>query len=510
MSHSSLVPLSPGGRGARGEGVILSLTLFTLLFLCATPTLAADDAKLTRRQTGDLAIQSRAILRQFCAECHSDGAGKQGRLAVLDFDTITANVPVAFANKLAGEKSQILEFLVDGSMPPAGKSRPTAEQIETIRKWIAAETPSYPKAFDDRTTRQRILEDVKKLEAKDVKYYRYISLAHLVDAKDAPSLATAEQGMQKALISASNKLDYVPEPIDPTATVFRLDLRPVKWETRDLFEKITEGKQAGVASITPFDLLLLEYPYATTLPPGEEEDANAFLVPARQLRPVMFLKGDWLAEALKKGSQLNDEMLALTQLAIAKADDNDGNVPGPIIKPFANAKPFAYTLPRDGTTLFPPLFATTLADVAGEPPPFTLTLELVGIGGVNAITTVPAGSRYNLRLKTEVECKLQLLNVQADGEISLQAVTGGDVVSPGKTKVIAPGNSTERAFLASDSASTEYFIVMIAKKQLPLPQIVRSKHSKNFIWRFYYPEPLADSTNVIRKLVPINIVAKKK
>ena len=137
-----------------------------LLAFVAVGHLRAAEPELRRRQSGDLAIQSRAILSKYCGECHKDGSTRSS-LSMLDHKRlVNLQSPVAFASR-DGSRSQILEFLEDGSMPPADRPRPTPAEIDILKRWIAAKAPSYPKAFDPATTQRVLLDDFAQVPEKD-------------------------------------------------------------------------------------------------------------------------------------------------------------------------------------------------------------------------------------------------------------------------------------------------------------------------------------------------------
>lgn len=479
-------------------GAVLAVTGLSL-----SPGAAAAESRPSRK-TGDLAIQARAILQQYCGTCHTDGPGKKGRLTALDHASVTGSVPVSFANQTLGDRSQILEFLTDGSMPPAGKPRPSKEQIELLRQWIAADTPAYPRAFDERTVRQWIREDIKALDATHpVAAMRYVSLAHLVEAPQKVSLASAEQSLRKAFVAATRRpaLNML-EPIDPTATVFRFDLRPVGWDKKDLFQKVEQGKGEGAASIVPYDLLLLEYPFQTTPHPDDKDQLEKeFFAPTRQFRPNLFLRGDWLAESLKEGTPLADDMLAMTELALAESGKQ---ISGPTPRYFDGAKALVTAAPSDGTAVQPPVGAVYLGDISPEPKPFGLTAD---------VRTASLTKIFKLGLKLEkaegqnaTEAVFHVFRFPTTGDIRWIEIDNGDRLSVGKQRLAAPKRTDmndDAGFAAPPEGGKEFLLVVASKSKLPQPTIVRSEHSENRVWRFYYDDPSFDGRDVVRKLVPI-------
>ncbi len=109
-----------------------ALALLPLLAAAA----GADD--LGPREKGDRAIAARQVLFKYCRECHG-GDTSAGRLTVVDHNRLVdpGPVPVPFASRNKDRpRSQVVEFMRDGSMPPGG--RPTGRSCGTS-PW-----PSWP------------------------------------------------------------------------------------------------------------------------------------------------------------------------------------------------------------------------------------------------------------------------------------------------------------------------------------------------------------------------------
>ena len=121
--------------------------------------------------------------------------------------------PLAFVPSKADLKSrsQVLEFLDDGSMPPGGRPRPTEDEIAAIRDWIRAGAEKFPTSFDDEAVLSWIARDFEgPRQSKHLT--RYVSLAHLIDAKG--DLKKAEAALAEAV---GKKFDEVFNPVPGTA-----------------------------------------------------------------------------------------------------------------------------------------------------------------------------------------------------------------------------------------------------------------------------------------------------
>jgi len=82
------------------------------------------------------------LLTQHCLKCH----GLEGRMAGLDLRTPNLilrggdNGPAVV--KGSAEESLLFKRIANGSMPPGSEKKLTAEQVETIRRWIVAGAPA--------------------------------------------------------------------------------------------------------------------------------------------------------------------------------------------------------------------------------------------------------------------------------------------------------------------------------------------------------------------------------
>src|SRR5262249_4447124 len=134
------------------------------------------------------------------------------------------------------------------------------------------------------------------------KNYRYVSFIR--DGQPLPNLGETEQRLNAALSLIAGE-PVAAEPVDPTATVFRIDLGRFGWSTRELFRKVERRKDVGAVALQPFDLVLLEYPHATRAPNDPQmKRLEQFLAAKNQIRPVAFVRGDWLTSALASDGKL--------------------------------------------------------------------------------------------------------------------------------------------------------------------------------------------------------------
>ena len=498
---------------------------FLVALLVVLPSFTSGAEPPVHRTNGDLAIQARDILQRRCAGCHtgSPDVGKS-KLNVLKHEQLTAKrntVPFV----APGGRSQLLELLKDGSMPPANREPPSAAEIAILEKWVQAGAPAYPQAFDERYVLDAVADDFERENAKIKdrtagEYLRYASFAHLVrDSQAPPDLVAAEARLNEALSRAVGGAPVKVIPIDPAATVFRIELNRLGWWTRDLFERVEAGKPAGADRLRPFDLILLEYSHASALPPGDPTGSRLekLLSPKSQVRPVPYLRGDWLAAALVNGKTLTplaEDISSLARLEMSRASDQPAPKGPPVPRRFGTAPALVGPASAEGRAPILPLSGWYAGDVTPDSAPFGLTAELiVEDQPVKAVTTEQS---FKLRVWADRRVHLSLLWVQADGEPIVQDLGGASVLQVKVTRDLTPKNNPNgfdiAGIITGGDSATEYFVLFASEVPLPDPVIVRSTHAGLPVWRFLL-EPTEkkpfDPNKVVRKVVPIPVTRKK-
>jgi hypothetical protein len=160
---------------------------------------------------------------------------------------------------------------------------------------------------------EAILRDVRMLPAGDRAFARYLSLNHLLAAGlSADELELHRAALAKAINHLSREREIMrPRPIEPTRTVFHIDLRTLGWDKRP-FERIVDDQAVEASAVNRFDLVLLEYPYGVIAEGSAPFDhlADEFLRPAGQVRPIPFVRADWLMTAAMQ-SPLYEDLLGL-------------------------------------------------------------------------------------------------------------------------------------------------------------------------------------------------------
>lgn len=287
----------------------LALTLLTIL---------ASRATAAPADRGDLAVRARAIFLKHCAECHGQNDPRAG-LPLLDYARVTTgDWPVPIVKPAQPDASLLLQLVQEGSMPPGDRPKLAPDELKALEDWVKAQAPGYPARFDEEFALTAILADVGRLGAQAGKV-RYVSFQHLLadDANPHP-VGQYRTALAHALSVLGIAADAL-KPIEPTETVFHLDLLAARLDQTP-FTRVLADQTAQVADdFNLFDLILLEYPDGR-LPgqaPTEQRLTAEFLRPAKQVRPVTYVRGDWLAFALS-GGRLAEDLRKILKAPLAK------------------------------------------------------------------------------------------------------------------------------------------------------------------------------------------------
>ena len=212
---------------------------FTLLaFSLATPS-HADDAALGRR--------AKQVFEANCYLCHGRGGRNEGGFnVVVDLRKLVATRRVVPGDPL---KSKVFKRMADGDMPPEFDDgdqsanpkplpRPSKDDVAAVEAWIKAgapgeSEPGLTRSFiAEKDLLERILKDLEGVGDRDRPYARYFTITHLYNAGlNQDQLLTYRNALSKLVNSLSwGRRVVVPRPIDPTSTVFRIDLRDLRWD----------------------------------------------------------------------------------------------------------------------------------------------------------------------------------------------------------------------------------------------------------------------------------------
>ncbi len=469
-------------------------TLLALLALAAPA--AGAPPEFPARDRGDLAVRARAVLRRHCAECHGDRP-RRGDVSVLDHARLAAPAyPVPLINPAEPRRSLLLEFIRDGSMPPGGRPGPTADEVKTLTDWVAAGAPGYPRAFDDASALAAAAADWDARPPAARSHLRYLTLAHLVHDDAPPPDLRAAEGRLRAALRAGAGREVPATPVDPAATVFRIDLGPAGWAAGDLFDRVERGgPRANAHPLTAFDVLMLEYPHR----PPEGGAAARMAAGMGGVRKMPVVRGDWLADALAPGAPLAADVRALADLAAGKAGCG----------PQAGRH---FTTPG---TADRPLEAWYAGDPAVGP--FAFTTDLVPADQPDTPTAeVRVGESFRLRVQTDRPVRVRVVSVLSDNTTRLQVLEKDSL--PAGTTLLGPRTNVPFAAggLRGDVPETEYFAVFAAEADVPVPTVLRSRHADGIecrernhfpVWRFLFEptDPRVDPARVARRIVPLTV-----
>jgi hypothetical protein len=498
---------------------------------------AEEPAELSPREKGNLAIQARSILNKYCSECHNGKSGSRGTITVLDHSKLlaTGSNPIPFVLPKKAEASQIIQFIEDGTMPPGNRARPSADETAILKKWIAASAPSYPISFDEQSTLKAMLDDLESQPPNVIPHLRYFSLAHLVGEGGAlNSLGAAELQLRAALNWCNPGMVPAPVPVDGTATLYRFDIHQMGWDGRELFFSAPKGAAAGLSNLTPYDLILLEYPHGFRLPDDHPQSSrlNEYLKKAKQIQPVPFLRADWLAAKIGKDKPLAADLKSLNELQQSLKSQGfpplrqEAKVPcGLKPRAFIDREQLTAAARPESLPVLP-LGSWYLGDCRTEPAPFAVKVEAITADS-KPVKSLTKGTPFRLRVTTDHDIHFVLLMVWADGSVVVQATNKGSFLSSGSSMLmpVDKDNKAQGAFqitdiLTGETKAMEYFVLLASSTELPTTTIVKSRHASTQtceeelrfpISRFFFdPEAKKDfdPSRVVRVVVPLEVTAK--
>jgi serine/threonine-protein kinase len=281
-----------------------------------TPAVAPTQPVIDNRST---AAQVKAIFQASCFECHG-GKKTSAGINILDRGLLVSKNKVNLQNPSESTILRLINARDDSVMPPAERPRLSPEQVAIIRQWIFSGAPAFPEDTASNPTAEllkrplgvdyvlrSILDDVRKIPVQDRKYVRYFSHTHLISGGTTrEELALHRDAFTKVINHLSWKPRLVkPAVIEPTQTVFRIDIRELGWD-RPLYRRNHDGKYDAAYNL--YDLALLEYPYGAIYP---TVDAYQRLMPeylsyANQVRPIAFVRTDWFASVVSQPPLYHD------------------------------------------------------------------------------------------------------------------------------------------------------------------------------------------------------------
>ena len=202
----------------------------------------------------NLAQEVSAIFQQSCLICHGPHGSFTEQLVIqssqelIDMRKVIPGDP---DNSIFYQR--LIETAVERRMP-LGQPPLAPEAIETVRQWIQAGAPdwnAFARTDINFITTEEMLQTIEghinTLAPFDRTFARYFTSTHLYNAGETTETLRA---YQRALSKLVNSLSWgrevtKPQPIDPQATIFYIDLRDYEWEI----------------GINRWTLIETEYPY---------------------------------------------------------------------------------------------------------------------------------------------------------------------------------------------------------------------------------------------------------
>ncbi len=212
-----------------------------------------------------LAQKAYAIFEASCLNCHGpDGAFRETLL--MEHSELINGGTVVPGNPDASELyRRLLGPTENGAQMPFGLPQLPPQSIEVVRRWILAGAPDWTptttplrRFITPREILTSIESHLNSLSSFDRSFARYFTMTHLYNAAETPEiLAEYRTALYKLVNSLSWGSTIInPQPIDPQATIFYIDLRHYEWDVNDGWTKIEEAYPYHISFDAPAHLAL--------------------------------------------------------------------------------------------------------------------------------------------------------------------------------------------------------------------------------------------------------------
>ena len=196
-----------------------------------------------------LAQDAYAIFEASCLNCHGpDGAFRETLL--VEHSELIDGGTVVPGNPNASELyKRLLGPTENGAQMPFGLPQLPPQSIDTVRRWILAGAPDWTptttplrRFITPREVLTSIETHLNSLSSFDRSFARYFTMTHLYNAGETPEiLAEYRTALYKLVNSLSWGSGIInPQPIDPQATIYYIDLRHYEWDVNDGWNKLEE------------------------------------------------------------------------------------------------------------------------------------------------------------------------------------------------------------------------------------------------------------------------------
>jgi mono/diheme cytochrome c family protein len=410
------------------------------------------------QESNDLAEKAATILRKQCVQCHGSAKGATANLKILDHaQLISEDRRLVVQGK--PEESELFQLVECGSMPPGTAPKVSDEDRKVLRTWIEQDAPPFPPHTGEPYILAQIQADINRLAAADRPKVRYVSLNHLLDGDGAKDLDVYRAALGKALNLFATNVNVVQlPPIDPDKTIFRIRLEELGWDKRPFVaDPKYKGKEIDPTLVNLYDLILLEYPYA--VPPDNSPAGKAlvksFLKPANLLRPVPYVRGDWLVVAVTDAPLYGE--LRGEAASVQPKKPADGDPLRFVAERFAR---------NPGPAGVPALDALSVPDSEPGGAPTMVALEVLDPDGKPGRVFKP-GQKISFKLTNDEALMVNYQLVATD-------VKGLKFVL--RENALAPGASISIPATIGHNAGKEHLTVLVSKAPLPPAALLKTKN----------------------------------
>jgi hypothetical protein len=352
-----------------------------------------------------------AILHQHCLKCHA-GKDAPGNLRLVDANQLLKARGLIHPGQPGA--SVLIDLVKGGSMPPGTAPRVPSQDVSVLEEWVRQGAPALPRPQEGDYVLWHILRDWQSLDDQKRPKVRYIVLNHLLDETGASkSLKDGQDKLNEVLGQLraqrpGDKGQAVLHAVDALHSVFRIDLESLGWDRRPYKD----------ASWNLFDLALLEYPHGELMTDFPHfAKVQRLLETLGQVRPVPYVRGDWLAEALAAGP-LHEDFLHL----LAQDPRDRGRGPAGDVRPGYDGRRNALLQKtHQHKLIIPPLDALRPSDI--EDPLLKVDVRVIPAGerknpNPKRVEDVYHGDKVDFWVKVSEDAVIEVITIDEEGVIN--------------------------------------------------------------------------------------------
>ncbi|MBI4853047.1 MAG: hypothetical protein HY819_14750 [Acidobacteria bacterium] len=267
--------------------ICLGVSFLAITSTQANNTNDVSSSKEPNISSYEIALQTKAILKENCFSCHGSNGVAVKNIFVLDYARLISNKTV-----IPSDSNSLLLKVVESNSMPLGKAPLSDKDKLILRNWVLLGATNWDqKPINQLTTEVKetiaqqikakkftpestilaaIEQDLEKSSDRARPYLRYFSIAHLNNANVSDSeLEEYRTGLAKLINSLSwHREISIPKPINPEKTIMRIDLRDFNW-TQETWR-----------------MVLSFYPYAVKVPANE-------VIKTLSGAEIPYIRADW-------------------------------------------------------------------------------------------------------------------------------------------------------------------------------------------------------------------------